>query len=305
MQKKYTLREFLDIVKTKNMFQAKFLADSLADITGEEIAGFENLLNFYVRRGNTLEQVVDKYLNKVEFIMEEQRYFVENGKYRFSTFAEVESYYGDSNYMDSYTIGLGLSTYLWRVHRELRKLFVKSLNMAAANGTGQKYLEIGPGHGEYFVTAMQQSCFQQYVAIDISETSVKLTKDYVEYSMPDADSRYEVIHQDVFMYEPSEPFDMAVMGEVLEHVENPNDFLRRIHRLASNDAYIFVTTAVNAPSPDHIFLFNNLAEVTNLLEAEKFTIIDSVAVNAGNISLEKAEKRKMAVNAGFILKKNN
>jgi len=304
MQKRHTLQEFLDIVSEKNVFQAKYLDNSLSDIMPEEVDKLENLLDFYVlRECCSLEGIVDKYLNHIASLVEEQRYFVEFGKYRYSTFDEVENYYKKSDSMSDYTVALGLSTYLWNLHRQLYRLFSKALILGNSDSSRVGYLEIGPGHGEYFVTAMQKTNFQKYTAIDISKTAVELTLDYIRYSLPDTKKQYEIIHEDIFKYQTSELFDMVIMGEVLEHVENPNAFLRRIYELASDDATIFITTAINAPQVDHISLFNSFNEVTNLIENERFAIVDSVAVNANNLSLDKAEKRKVAINAGFILKK--
>jgi 2-polyprenyl-3-methyl-5-hydroxy-6-metoxy-1,4-benzoquinol methylase len=150
---------------------------------------------------------------------------------------------------------------------------------------------------------MQHTDFEHYTAVDISKTAVELTQDYIRYSMPECSKRYSVIYEDIFRWETAQQFDMVVMGEVLEHVENPGAFLQRIYRLAADDACIFITTAINAPQPDHIYLFNNLQEVTALIERERFSVVDSVVVNANNLPLEKAEKRKVAINVGFILKK--
>ena len=303
MDRKYTLQEFIDIINTKNVFQSKYLDNSLSDIRPEEVIKFENLLNFYIlREQSSIEEIVNKYLSHISSLVEEQRYFVEFGKYRFSTFAEVENYYNDSDYMDNYTVSLGLSTYLWRLHRELNRMFLNYCKLAD-HSDFERYLEIGPGHGEYFVTAMKNTNLQQYTAIDISKTAVELASDYVKYSMSRTDKNYEIIHEDIFKYLPHNLFDMIGMGEVLEHVENPKAFLHRIYQLASANARIFITTAINAPQCDHIYLFNNLKEVTDLIEQENFTIMDSVVVNAYNLPLEKAEKRKVAINAGFILKK--
>jgi len=185
-------------------------------------------------------------------------------------------------------------------------LFSKLLILCNSNGANVRegYLEIGPGHGEYFITAMQNTNFQKYTAIDISKASVELTLDYIHYSMPNTDKKYEVICEDVFRYRTSELFDMVVMGEILEHVENPSAFLHRIYQLASDNAKIFITTAINAPQVDHICLFSSMKEVIDLIKSENFLIVDLIAVNANNLPIEKAEKKKVAINVGFILKKN-
>jgi len=304
MQKKHTLQEFLADIAIKNAYQFKYLENSLAGITPEEVLKFENLLNFYIQReNNTLEGIVDMYLDMIFMMVEEQKYFIEYGKYRYSTFSEVENYYRNSNYMSYYTIGLGLSVYLWRMHRSYSRLFDKALLLNNTTNRMGRYLEIGAGHGVYFSAAMQKSKYQKYTAVDISETSVKLTQDYVRYSIPHCDKNYEVIHENIFIYQPSELFDMVVMGEVLEHVENPNVFLRKIYELASDNAIVFITTAINAPQIDHIYQFGRMEEVTDLIKREQFEIIDFVAENANNMTLEKAEKRKVAINVGFILKK--
>jgi 2-polyprenyl-3-methyl-5-hydroxy-6-metoxy-1,4-benzoquinol methylase len=152
---------------------------------------------------------------------------------------------------------------------------------------------------------MQQTDFSEYTAFDISKTSVELTKDFIRHSIKNCNKKYAVLHEDFFNYNNEHLFDVVVMGEVLEHVENPAAFLRRIYHVAADSAYIFISTAINAPQPDHIYLFNNLNEIFTLFEKENFTVVDYVAGNAGNLTLEKAEKRRVTIVPAFILKKNN
>jgi hypothetical protein len=119
------LNNFVAVIEKQNMLQGKFLKTTLADITNGEIISFENILLFYMKReDNTIEQIAEKYLKKIAFTMEDQIYFFQNGKYRFSKFSEVENYYKDSDYMKYYTTGLGLSTYLWATHRNIMRFFI-------------------------------------------------------------------------------------------------------------------------------------------------------------------------------------
>lgn len=79
--------------------------------------------------------------------------------------------------------------------------------------------------------------------------------------------------------------------------------LKRIHELLNVDGKAFITTVINAPTLDHIYLFNNIEEVLNMTREAGFTIIDYECSTAGDISMEKAIKKKQAINIGMILAK--
>ena len=130
------LDELLQLVYDRNPYQMKYLQTAMDDITEKEVQKLENLINFYTEQGDTLENIANKYLNLIDVLMEEQKHFLENGDYRFSSFKEVEDLYQTSLYMDSYMVWLGLSTYLWYIHRGMMRFFLEQCRQLTKGGGG-------------------------------------------------------------------------------------------------------------------------------------------------------------------------
>ena len=93
------------------------------------------------------------------------------------------------------------------------------------------------------------------------------------------------------------------MGEVLEHVENPLGMLEKINVLLKPTGKAFVTTVINAPAVDHIFLFENAEVVLDMVREAGFSIVDYICVTEGDIPLEKAIKTGRAIDIAMILGK--
>lgn len=293
-----TVNQFINKVSKKNEFQKRYLNEW--SVTGNERNDLSQVLDFFMTQEScTLEELVDAYLFINNMIMEETYYFVRNGKYRNSTFEEVnEIVYQNDEYMKRYMYGLAISDYIWVNHISLLRYFEDNLEMF----NGHKYLEIGPGFGQYLIRAINSSNFDEYLAVDISETSVRMSNSYMEYSHIE-ESQYSIIKKDFFEFTSNEKFDGIVMGEVLEHVENPLEMLKKIYDLLSDTGSAFVTTVINSPAIDHISLFESPEVVLDMAKAAGFSIVDYLCVTAGNISIEKAKKKKMAINIAMILKK--
>ena len=50
------------------------------------------------------------------------------------------------------------------------------------------------------------------------------------------------IQSDILLYEPKEKFDLIIAIEVMEHIENPNLFVKKIGNLLSSDGRVLLST---------------------------------------------------------------
>lgn len=291
---------FIETLITKNELQKKYIKNW--HLNQQELDELNILLNFFTEvydgGSHGLEDIVDAYLFLNNMIMEETYYFVSNEKYRYSSFKEVdEIVYNNQEYMEKYMIGLAVSEYIWINHLKMIKYFENNNTMFF----GDKYLEIGPGFGQYLSRAIAKCDFKKYFACDVSETSVKGSNQYLKYKGLD---KCTVEHKNFFDYDSSDKFDCIVMGEVLEHVEQPLEMLEKIYDLLAENGKAFITTAINAPTLDHIYLFRSAQDVLDMTKKVGFNVVDYVCYAAGDIPLEKAIKKKQAISIAMILSKN-
>lgn len=294
------LEQLVEYIGTVNLFQKKYLENVLKELTTEELNEFEILIYLYQQDGYDTAFLGDSYLKFIQDIIEEQLYFVESGQYRYKTLDEVDRlFYSNADYMEQYMIGLALSTYLLYSHRDYMRYFTQKIKGLS----GAQLLEIGPGHGEYFVKAMQSTNFSKYVAVDISKTCVEFCNRFVKQHKALKSKDYEILQKDFFDYNADSKFDAIIMGEVLEHVEAPLAFLNKIYETAADNAFIYITTVINCPQKDHIYLFRCLDDIKDLFRKANLKISDLIQLPTNRYTLEKAIKDKLAINIAFVLKK--
>lgn len=295
------LDDLMSRIREKSSLQARNVQKYLDEMNSTEKEKLSRRIHYFLETGEDYDSLAEGYLNFCFYFMEERKYFVEHGSYRYSTYKEAEGLYKDAAYMKNYMIGLSLAVYLWSIQRESMRFFVDKCQKDSH--TGGKYLEVGPGHGEYLVTAVENMSFDHYLAVDISRTAAEMTKEFVRYALrnnAEAMEKVSVLHKDFFSIK-EEKFDGIVISEVLEHVENPKDFLLQTGRLAKPDTFIYLSTAVNSPFPDHLYHFRSKEEVHCLLKETGFKIVDEIISTAEGISMEKAVKKGYDITLGFIL----
>ena len=300
-QDKGRLDDFVGAIEKINPLHGKYLDGILCSFKQSESEDCERLLEFYQIQGKSINSIADSYLMFVNDTLEETKYFMEHDEYRYHKFSEVaEAVYYDEQYMEKYMIGLSLSLYLWEQHRKCISYFEEVCSNYISPGSS--YLEIGPGHGKYFCDVVKHRECERYVAVDISETSLKMTQDILRFFCTEKEIERCVFScEDFIKMGHSQKYDFIVMCEVLEHVEHPSLLLRNLHNCLKQGGHAFVSVPINAPEKDHICLFRSIEEVVNLMEQSGVSVLDQRAFCTKNKTLKQAIKQKDAILTAFVL----
>lgn len=287
-----------DLVRERNPRHRAVLDEGLAQLLDPERADLGRYVAHLAQQGLSLSRMADCYLTLVDDILREQIHFRRHRAYRHSTYAEVAaSVYDDPDYMTRYMVGLGLSTYVWPNHVAMRRFAERTM----PPGRGGGYLEVGPGHGLAFLHAMTLGGYGAYVGVDVSATSLELTRSLLVSRRGPLPPTVTLHHGDFLEQDvPGAPFDAIVLGEVIEHVEQPLAFLRRAVALAGPDTWLHVTTCVNSPAIDHIYLFGTDAEVEAMLAEAGLDVQDRLLLGHATRTLEQSRADKLPINVAYV-----
>ncbi len=290
----YIRIELLNPVHYKKLKRNREFFDEQYDQSAQ--AFFERYSNLLQQENKTLDYAIDSYLRMIADVNAETLEFLRTGSYSSSTFAEVNArVYAAPETMAYYMHGLALSQFLWKHHYQVFDYFVSELS-AYKNST-QSYLEIGAGHGLYLSKALELlNSDTTFTVIDISPTSIEMAKRFT------ADERVNFCLKNIFELNSSESYDFITLGEVLEHVEAPLGLLIKIKQLLNPGGTLFITTPTNAPAIDHIYLFNNIDEIREMVKSAGYEITSERSFLAEDVTPERAEKLKVTVLYGAFLK---
>lgn len=281
-----------------NKLQIPFLKSSIEILRDDEYDALTRYLEFTVKQGKSMEYLANCYNTIVKDTLKEQYFFIKNKRYRYSKFSDVANHvYYNNDYMEMYMHGLAITGFLWPNHLYIHRWFSTILPRVQSG----YYLEIGPGHGYYFMKALRLTKYDRFLGLDISPKSVELTKAILDSKLFGYFNNYRIIEQDFLAFSEDEYFDAVVMGEVLEHVEEPEAFLKKIHSLTYPNSFIYITTAINSPAIDHIYLFDSPESVQQLVYKCGFQIKNKLLVPYNELSLDEALNKKMPINIALSI----
>lgn len=295
------LKVILDKIKEKNLKHYEKLEAHLENYD----ADYHYLANFFFNKYNeylennekSIDFGIDCYLHMIDDMLEERFKFIREGKYSNSSFDDVEKrIYSNPEIMTYHMHGLVLAQFLWFDQYERILFFINNINKYAKGG--KKYLEIGGGHGLYLNQALNLLTeIEKFDLVDISQSSLDLAKGIIN------STKVNYFLKNIFDFRESETYDFITMGEVLEHVEEPLNLLNKINQLLNKDGFCYITTPINAPMIDHIYLFQNETEIRDMLNLAGFEIMEERSVISEKITEKQAAKFKVPVMYAAFIKK--
>jgi SAM-dependent methyltransferase len=240
---------------------------------------------------------IDCYLRVCADMLYEQIRFSETGRYSSRSFVEADQkVYHNPEVMEYYMLGILLSQFLWKHHYAMLDFFCDALPCYSA--TIRRYLEIGGGHGLYLSEANSLlSPRVDLCCVDISPISIELAKRFIN------DARITFIAEDILNYQVKLSYDFISMGEVLEHVEQPERLLSKMKDLLASEGCAYITVAGNAPAIDHIYLFRDVDEIRTMITTTGFEIINDIRVFSEDLPEKSAESEQVPFMYAALLSK--
>lgn len=187
--------------------------------------------------------------------------------------------YANESYMTScYLPGLLLSNYLWPHHYRQLRYFEDFFVADMVRRGGERFYDVGVGTGLYSRVALVAAARAEGLGIDVSPSSKAFAERHVEAF--GAGQRYGVELRDITQ-RPAPAEDWLICVEVLEHLEEPIQFLRALRGMLRSGGRAFIGTALNAANADHIYLYRTTDAVRDHLQQAGFFVEHAFSATAG------------------------
>jgi len=296
------LMKMIDLISAQNPLQRKrinaFISRQNATYWtfAEELSRRLNIS--FLQNDQMRAEAAQSYNRMCMGILREQIRFRKTGVYLLDDAHVVhETVYSQKGVMRSHIVGLLLSYLFWPNHFQMFCFFKHHLLKIRV----ERYLEVGVGHGLFTVEMMRRFPNSEVTLVDISQTSIELAQEMLTTFHLDS-SRVRFVHGDYLTVSlGSDDFDFIVMGEVLEHVNDPPGFLSRARQLLRPGGTIFLSTCANCPAVDHIYHFHNVDEIRALIRNVGLSIVRDTALPAEDVPEARWQEELVTINYYAIL----
>jgi 2-polyprenyl-3-methyl-5-hydroxy-6-metoxy-1,4-benzoquinol methylase len=298
------LNEIVEEIKKADKFHTKKILNNVEFLKKEYADEYRLLLKmihtYFTDLDYSPSMVAADYLKMVRDMRKEGLYFYKHNEYscKSQTVAN-ENVYSKPEIMGYYMSALLISQILWKHHFCIFIYFKTRITNYFDKDSKIKILDIGPGHGFFsFFIKETFAGFDKIDFVDISETSLAMTKNIIGEN-----GKLNYYLKDIFDFDESVKYDFIVLGEVLEHLDKPQEILVKLSRLLSSNGILWITTPTNSPALDHVYLFKTKEEVISLIEACDLKVDASVNYFAEDVTEEIALERRITNLVGLFCRK--
>lgn len=273
------LAELQSLFESKHRLSSKLVSRAIESFGNEWAIDFEQILSSRFANAGSLAVAANGYSAFAFDSMRRQKVFETAGEYPHKTYAQAASdvYFNEEYMLGEYLPGLLLSHFLWPHHYRQLQFFDNAFVGAMRVSATQQFAEVGVGTAVYSQRILSRLPGSTGAGFDISPSSCHFALAQVEAA--GAIERYAMNQQDVIA-RPITPVPWLVCVEVLEHLEQPVEFLMALRKGLAPGGKAFITAALNAAHADHIYLYRNAEEVWQHLSAAGFTLEQSFVAAA-------------------------
>ena len=298
------LEELVSEIEKKDKLHSKKINGNISYIKEHYPAQLNELLSlvkaYFYNLGLDSERVASDYLKMIKDMRTEGLYFYKHGKYRCDNQHIANEYvYSKPEVMTYYMNALLVSQVMWKHHFNIFMYFQDNLKKLFKNHSKLSILDIGPGHGFFsFLVKKEFPDYEKIDIVDISDTSLEMTKEIIGFD----GEKIKYTKKDIFDYDDSNKYDFIVLGEVLEHLDEPKQILIKLSKLLKPGGLLWITTPTNSPALDHVYLFKTKEEVLLLISDSGLETVDSCNYFAEDLDEHTALKNKITNLVGLFCK---
>lgn len=228
------------------------------------------------------------------------------GRYRYSTFAEVEKEVFQKDQIEGrggvgYLWGLYFTEVFWETHHRLFQFFLREF--AAKCGGGGACLDVPVGTGIFLSNFLSANPKWNGIGVDLSPQAISAAEMLFLVNWQSA--QVSIREEDIYAYGAAEQVDRIICVEFLEHVEDPLRVLAKLHDTLKADGKVFLATVAWAAAIDHIYLYKSADEIRRHIARSGFVIEKEYVQNIFPKDAERLFQSKVALNFAAILKKHS